>query len=153
MFAVTKKLKGPLTEEWVFRSCMCPLLLQAGYSHGTIIFCSPIFFGAAHLHHIIQHLHKQGQELKNAYFQVLFQLFYTSVFGSYSAFLFLRTGHFISPFIAHSFCNYMGFPRFHVLTDHPYQKLLWSSFVVGLVLFFVLLFPLTDPLYYQSIYW
>jgi hypothetical protein len=81
------------------------------------------------MHHIIQHLHKQGTELKDAWAEVrtltlnldtspyhthihthskhadccyaraslVFQLFYTTVFGCYSAFLFLRTGSFFQP--------------------------------------------------------
>jgi hypothetical protein len=36
---------GPLTEEWVFRSCMCPLLICGGFSWTQTIFLSPFFFG------------------------------------------------------------------------------------------------------------
>mmetsp|Transcript_14488 Transcript_14488/g.50405 ORF Transcript_14488/g.50405 Transcript_14488/m.50405 type:complete len:224 (-) Transcript_14488:608-1279(-) len=40
---------GPATEEVVFRSCMVPLLLEADLGLGRTIFCSPLFFGVAHL--------------------------------------------------------------------------------------------------------
>ncbi|KAL6075456.1 CAAX prenyl protease [Balamuthia mandrillaris] len=113
---------GPFTEEWVFRSCMCPLLICGGFHWSTTIFLSPFFFGVAHLHHIIQHLHKTGEDLHNAWMEVLFQLFYTTVFGCYSAFLFLRTGHIIAPFLAHAFCNFMGFPQVDEIPDHPHKR-------------------------------
>jgi prenyl protein peptidase len=91
---------------------MCPLLLAGGYGITLTIVCSPLFFGAAHLHHIIQHLHKTGRELRSAILEVgnfnvengnhlnlsVFQLFYTTIFGMYSTFLFLRTGQIIALF-------------------------------------------------------
>ena len=42
----------------------------------------------------------------------LFQFAYTTIFGMYSAFLFIKTGHFAAPFIVHAYCNFMGFPDF-----------------------------------------
>jgi hypothetical protein len=35
---------------------------------------------------------------------------YTSLFGAYSSYLFLRTGLVVGPLIAHVFCNLMGLP-------------------------------------------
>jgi len=144
---------GPLSEEWVFRGCMCPLLMAGGFGVMGTIICSPFFFGVAHLHHIIQHLHKTGRELRNAIFEVVFQLLYTTIFGMYSTFLFLRTGHLIAPFLVHWFCNYMGFPRFDLVVDHPNRLVLSICFVGGLVSFFFLLFPLTEPTLYNSIFY
>jgi len=143
---------GPLSEEWVFRACMCPLLLAGGYGQLGTLLCSPLFFGVAHLHHIIQHLHKTGRHLRNAWIEVLFQLFYTTIFGMYSAFLFVRTGHLIAPFLAHAFCNYMGFPRFDLVMDHPHKFVVGGCFLAGFSLFWVLLFPITNPLWYNSIF-
>jgi hypothetical protein len=42
---LTLLLQGPFTEEWVFRSCMCPLLICGGFSWTQTIFLSPFFFG------------------------------------------------------------------------------------------------------------
>jgi prenyl protein peptidase len=86
---------APISEEYVFRSCMIPLLIDGGFSTEECMIISPIFFGMAHLHHIIQHLHKQGRDLKKAWLEVLFQMFYTTIFGCYSSFLFVRTGFII----------------------------------------------------------
>lgn len=112
-------------------------------------------FGLAHIHHIYN----------SPPIAVLFQLFYTSVFGAYSTFLFLRTGtscmtcsrsssvckgHLLAPVLSHIFCNYMGFPA--VDTEHPRLKLIALAFVGGLVSFFMLMMPLTEPTWHQSIY-
>ena len=48
-----------------------------------------------------------------------FQSTYTTIFGMYSAFLFVRTGHIAAPVVAHGFCNFMGFPDFNELLNHP----------------------------------
>ena len=48
-----------------------------------------------------------------------FQSTYTTIFGMYSAFLFIRTGHIAAPVVAHGFCNFMGFPDFNELLNHP----------------------------------
>eukprot|EP01113_Clastostelium_recurvatum_P039198 TRINITY_DN5963_c0_g1_i1.p1 TRINITY_DN5963_c0_g1~~TRINITY_DN5963_c0_g1_i1.p1 ORF type:complete len:299 (+),score=34.02 TRINITY_DN5963_c0_g1_i1:12-908(+) len=144
---------GPITEEIVFRGCICPLLLSGGYGHSAVILCSPFFFGLAHLHHIRQHLHKSGKALRSAWLQVFFQLFYTTVFGTFSSFLFVRTGHLIAPCLAHMFCNIMGFPAFGEISSSRYKYLVAASFVIGLVSFIYLLMPATDPSMYNSMYY
>ncbi len=39
------------------------------------------------------------------------QLLYTTLFGTYCAYLFLRTGSIFPPISAHAFCNVMGLPE------------------------------------------
>ncbi|RZF47558.1 hypothetical protein LSTR_LSTR009094 [Laodelphax striatellus] len=118
---------APLSEEFTFRACMIPLLLQC-LSTSKAIFICPLFFG------------------------IVFQFGYTTVFGVYSAYLFLRTGHFVAPFLAHAFCNHMGFPDFNELTSlqEPHRTIVMTLSVVGLVVFFLLLDPLTNPEWYQN---
>jgi len=144
---------GPFTEEYVFRACMCSLLFSAGFSHTFTILVTPLFFGLAHLHHIQQHLHKQGRELKDAWLECVFQLCYTTIFGTYSAFLFMRTGHFMAPFISHAFCNWMGFPRFNDMLQDSRKNVLLLTLVGGLLLFMICLFPLTDPSFFDSLFY
>jgi hypothetical protein len=38
--------QAPLTEEFFFRACMCPLLLKSGWSATKITVACPLFFGA-----------------------------------------------------------------------------------------------------------
>ena len=83
------------------------------------------------------------------------QFLYTSLYGAYSVFLFLRTGHVIAPVVAHSVCNHMGFPNFGdiFLYRKRTQALLWAAFVVGLASWVYLLYPLTDPKLYGNEGW
>lgn len=129
---------APLTEEFVFRSCMIAVLHQANYSRNYLIFVSPLYFGigkwflffflenekggvkltilnAAHLHHAWDNYNKMNRTsraLKNALLSSSFQFLYTTLFGWYASYLFLRTGNLMAPVLSHSFCNIMGFPDF-----------------------------------------
>lgn len=71
----------------------------------------------------------------------------------YSAFLFVRTGHIAAPVIVHGFCNFMGFPDVSELfNQQPKTRAILSGlFVLGLILFFFLLFPLTEPSIYKNV--
>lgn len=55
---------APLSEEWTFRACMLPLLLQC-FSQTTAIFICPLFFGVAHFHHLVENT-RRGVDLKIA---------------------------------------------------------------------------------------
>jgi len=67
------------------------------------------------------------------------------------------SGHLIAPVIAHVFCNHMGFPNFGEICAYksPTRYFIAISFAAGLVLWCLVLFPLTEPvlfsnnLYYQ----
>ena len=136
---------APFTEELTFRACMLPILLSY-FSPRWAMVVSPLFFGVAHAHHMAERM-RRGQDLITAALISLFQMSYTTVFGIYSAFLFLRTGHLMAPVVAHGFCNFMGFPDpSEVLSKPPAERLIFSiMYLVGVVLFFLLLFPLTEP--------
>ena len=77
--------------------------------------------------------------------QVAFQFGFTTIFGWYATFVFLRTGHLAAPIAAHAFCNWMGFPRFGDVPAHPAAMLLKAAFATGILLFVCMLRPLTDP--------
>ncbi|XP_072345474.1 CAAX prenyl protease 2 isoform X2 [Scyliorhinus torazame] len=117
---------APLTEELVFRACMLPMLVPCTGLGRAIVTC-PLFFG------------------------VVFQFSYTAVFGAYTAFIFIRTGHLIGPVLCHSFCNYMGFPAIGAALDHPRKVTIFFFYLLGVILFFLLLFPMTDPTFYGSL--
>lgn len=113
---------APLSEEWTFRACMLPLLLQC-FTPTTAIFVCPLFFGVAHFHHVVERI-KMGMGIKHALFisckftmylkdiwyiykpcysmnknnyvlKIGFQSAYTTLFGAYAAFLFAKTGEII----------------------------------------------------------
>lgn len=101
---------SPFTEEFVFRSCMLPLVVPT-LGPTRAIFITPLFFGLAHLHHFIEGYLNRSQPVSHLVAQNVFQFSYTYLFGIYSSFLFVRTGSFLASFLNHSFCNYMGFPN------------------------------------------
>jgi len=145
---------APFTEELAFRACMVPILLGYYSPHGAVIM-SPLFFGIAHFHHMIERI-RRGQDFKTAFFISSFQFAYTTVFGMYSAFLFVRTGHLASCVIVHGFCNFMGFPDLVQLMHQEPKKKRWvlsAFFCLGLSLFFWALMPTTEEnLYMNDIY-
>ncbi|KAF8184229.1 hypothetical protein BJ912DRAFT_905692 [Pholiota molesta] len=104
---------GPITEELVFRACVLSVCHMAGANSGKMIGFAPLSFGLAHVHHGYEMFHLYGGNAKaaqQAAFNTLFQLTYTTLFGSLASFLFLRTGSVLPPVSAHVFCNIMGFP-------------------------------------------
>lgn len=144
---------APLSEEFTFRACMMPLLLHS-FETTTAIWLTPLFFGLAHLHHIVER-HRDGMALSVIAIVSGIQFAYTSIFGIYSAYLFARTGHFVSPLVAHAFCNHMGFPDFQELLVQPTGRKysLMLIFVVGLIGWIWLLPVLTQPdLFANNIY-
>ena len=164
-------LVGPLSEEFVFRACMVPLLLEAGCSTRTSVVCSPLFFGVAHLHHLRRRVREDRAPFVEALGQTLFQFAYTTLFGVYTAFVFARTAHLGAAFACHAFCNYMGLPdldfacvpsdlpwlskreRLVQVVLHKRRAALFALHGAGIVLFGLLLFPLTTPTTFKSPYW
>jgi len=138
---------APITEELVFRACLVRLWVSASLSLKTIIFCSPFCFALAHTHHFIEHV-RRTKSKKQALLQVLFQVFYTSLFGMYSNFLLIRTGSLIAVILAHTFCNHQGFPDIAFLFSsheplYEHRKWLGGVYLFGIAAFGWLAGPLT----------
>ncbi|XP_012275815.1 CAAX prenyl protease 2 [Orussus abietinus] len=146
---------APLSEEWTFRACMLPLLLQC-FAPTTVIFICPLFFGLAHFHHIMER-RKLGIQLKHVLVMSCFQFAQTTIFGAYAAFLFIKTGHLVAPVVAHSFCNHMGVPNVMEIATYkdPFKRVgLFSLFVFGLLAWCFLLTPLTNPTFFNNnLFW
>ncbi|KAK4509638.1 uncharacterized protein ATC70_006940 [Mucor velutinosus] len=141
---------APLTEEFVFRACMIAVLHQANYSKNYLIFVSPLYFGIAHLHHAWDNYNKLGRSrkaLQQALFSSLFQFAYTTLFGWYASYLFIRMGSLWPPVLCHSFCNMMGFPDFggHHHRSTFQKGVIYSCFPLGILLFVCYLNQLTLP--------
>lgn len=104
---------GPITEEVIFRSVLVPLHLLAKVSPTKIVFLTPLYFGIAHVHHfyefILTHPHTP---LFPALLRSIFQFGYTTLFGWFADFIYLRTGSIYACVIIHTFCNWVGLPRF-----------------------------------------
>lgn len=113
-------LISPITEELVFRSLVISLYLLAKVAPARIVFTTPLIFGLAHVHHLVEFVQSRlamgrsssvSRVVLLGVVRSLFQFAYTSLFGFFAAFVFLRTGNLFAAIAAHSFCNVMGFPR------------------------------------------
>lgn len=129
-------LAAPLTEEFVFRACMAPLWRLAGASATRAAVLTPLFFGAAHLHHLHQLVTFDGLPLGPALRNVAFQFAYTTAFGWYAARLFLAARHLAAPVAAHVLCNVMGFPPLGEMASHPTRAIGYlAAQLAGMLLF------------------
>jgi prenyl protein peptidase len=134
------------------------------YSHISLfsaIFISPLFFGLAHFHHMLEHFNQNSHTSHTRMSTMtiilihLFQFSYTYIFGVYSSFLFIRTGHFIPSFIVHTLCNSLGVPDINNLLDmhdkHKKRKFILAiCYLIGLWLFSINLFFLTQSKFFYS---
>jgi prenyl protein peptidase len=110
---VRNLLCAPVTEEVVFRACVCRVLLSASIVPYTVILFSPIFFGVAHIHHIIEAVCFRRHDLRSAIASQSFQMLYTTLFGNLACLLYFSTGSLVSAIVLHTGCNYFGVPRFN----------------------------------------
>ena len=103
---------GPVSEEITFRSALIPLHFLARVSPERIVFFAPLYFGIAHVHHFYEfQLTHPGTPVIASLLRSLFQFSFTTLFGWYATFLFLRSGSLVAVIVVHSFCNYCGLPR------------------------------------------
>ncbi|KAL8700241.1 MAG: hypothetical protein Q9201_005559 [Fulgogasparrea decipioides] len=105
-------IAGPVSEEILFRSLLVPLHLLTTLSPTRVVLLTPLYFGIAHIHHfyefVLTHPHTP---LAPSIIRSLIQFTYTTIFGWYATFLFLRTGNVVAVILAHTFCNWAGLPR------------------------------------------
>ncbi|KAM7374563.1 hypothetical protein PAMP_007211 [Pampus punctatissimus] len=141
---------APVTEELVFRGAMLPMLVPC-IGPTAVIFIAPLFFGVAHFHHIIEERRLHKDSMGVILLVAGMQFLYTTVFGAFTAFIFMRTGHVVGPVLCHSFCNSQGLPDISSALQHPQRSALLFSYLMGVLLFLVLLFPLTDHFFYDVI--
>lgn len=106
-------IAAPITEEVLFRSVLVSLHLLAKVSPTKIVLLAPLYFGIAHLHHFYEFtLTHPHTPLVPALLRSVFQFGYTTLFGWFAGFLYLRTGSLFPCILVHTFCNWAGLPRF-----------------------------------------
>jgi prenyl protein peptidase len=104
---------GPITEEVLFRSVLITVNVLAKISPSRIVLLTPLYFGIAHVHHFYEFtLTHPHTPLLPAVLRSIFQFTYTTLFGWFAAFVYVRTGSLYACMIIHAFCNSMGLPRF-----------------------------------------
>ncbi|SCV01877.1 LANO_0F13982g1_1 [Lachancea nothofagi CBS 11611] len=113
---------GPLSEELFYTAMLTNVFIftsPKSVTLNTVLWVPPLFFGLAHAHHGWEMhslgMHAPGQILAT----VLIQLSYTTVFGAFTNFIFLRSGRNLwCCVILHAFANYMGLPQGSELATH-----------------------------------
>lgn len=138
VWGIRNYIVGPVTEELVFRACIMSVHKAAGFSPIVSVFVTPFYFGVAHLHHGYELFVSMGSKGKNKIMvialQCAFQLVFTTLFGWYAAWLYVRFQSVWPPVCVHIFCNAMGVPDFTVdnvsrKQFKTYQTLLAVGFV------------------------
>jgi prenyl protein peptidase len=129
---------APMTEEIVFRGCMVPALLASGMSPLKASIVAPLFFGVAHVHHAVTKL-LSGEKMAPVLLTTVFQFAYTTMFGCYASYAFVRTGSVAAVTVSHAYCNWMGLPDMSFMQLwHPmyqYRIVLLIAFVIGTLAF------------------
>lgn len=143
IYGVRNFLVGPLTEELVFRACILAIYLASNASRFTLIYITPLYFGVAHLHHAYEnYLHDMNRQV--ILFTALFQFTYTTLFGWFANFVFLRTASVWSPLVVHIFCNSMGVPEWTL--DNTRNTFIYRVFLfLGTVCFSLLVPQINSP--------
>uniref|UniRef100_A0AAQ5X1F8 CAAX prenyl protease 2 n=1 Tax=Amphiprion ocellaris TaxID=80972 RepID=A0AAQ5X1F8_AMPOC len=86
---------APVTEELVFRGAMLPMLVPPALDPQLPSAWAPLFFGVED--------EREGRSLPRPGSSQP-DILYTTLFGAFTAFIFMRTGH-VGPVLCHSFCN------------------------------------------------
>ncbi|KIL61144.1 hypothetical protein M378DRAFT_167325 [Amanita muscaria Koide BX008] len=149
-------ITAPITEELVFRACVLAVYHLAGLERNKMIWLTPLSFGLAHVHHAWETFNIYGRNrtaAKRAILVTCVQLTYTTLFGAYCTYLFLRTGSLFPPISAHAFCNVMGIPEIgEEMGNFPKRKyLIVVAYIAGIYAFATKLGPWTKS--DHSIYW
>jgi prenyl protein peptidase len=131
-------LIAPVAEEFIFRACCIHLWFLDEVPQSRIVFLSPLLFGFAHVHHLKEHLLNSGEDVTTCVTRTLFQFTYTTVFGWYVSYLYLRTKSLYAVSAVHIFCNIMGFPNVIAIKDAKHPMLLLTVYVAGLFTFLYL---------------
>lgn len=145
LYGIRNYIVGPATEELVYRGGILALFLSTHLSLRTLVLYVPLFFAVAHVHHGYEMYLEGSYPGRLIVLTTLFQLLFTTIFGWYATFLFLRTGSVWPAFLVHSYCNALGPPEFGVVGKNRTQTLIYRLLlVVGVVGFSFALYPLTD---------
>ncbi|CAG8488284.1 10173_t:CDS:2, partial [Ambispora leptoticha] len=107
-----------------------------------------------HIHHAWEYYVNNGKNKQAAMIgilQSLMQFTYTTLYGWYATFLFLRTGNMLPLFLCHSFCNMMGFPSVNFKGMSAGRRYtIYAAFLIGIFGFFFYLWDLTEPRYFDA---
>ncbi|AMD20307.1 HDL437Wp [Eremothecium sinecaudum] len=116
---------GPATEELVYTSMNLQnyLILANSTPTTTLLLLLPLFFGFAHIPHGMEMYFSRNYTIAEILNRCLFQILYTTVFGAFTNFIYLRTGNLYACILVHALCNYMSFPNLSSQLAADYQQI------------------------------
>lgn len=134
---------APVLEEFMYRGIIFGLYRDSGVfaSHPKLcLTLLPLYFAIAHAHILFKN--RNQPDFKQQALIKLFQVFYTQVFGFYSAWIYTHTGSLWSAIVLHSQCNFFGFPNFGVVFDWktylPKRIIIGMVYLLGIICFFAI---------------
>jgi membrane protease YdiL (CAAX protease family) len=131
---------APAIEELVFRACLVRPLTQSLSTPIHVVWIAPLFFGTAHVHHAFLKWKESGS-MRLALMTTIAQFVYTTLFGAYVTYAFLRTNSLPAIIISHQYCNYMGLPDLSFFQPHfgrlsliyRFRWVVMSTYAIGIV--------------------
>lgn len=126
---------APMVEEMLFRGIFVPFLIHNNCSTLFAFFYCSSLFGIAHLHHLISEKEITKKKIINSLVQVGF----TTLFGMFSTYVFLKTESMVTTILCHGYCNFLGFPDFSAMEDKKI-RIVYIYGIVGFVLSFIIAF-------------
>ena len=123
---------GPILEEFIYRSILYSIFKYAGYSGKLSAFFSSFMFSISHFRHIFDVYFTADQ-----FPRLIFQSFYTLLFGFYTCYAYEYSGTIFSAMLLHMVCNTLQLPRFSYLRNEnvsPFMKnIINVTYAVGIL--------------------
>ncbi|CCD27237.1 CAAX prenyl protease NDAI_0K00460 [Naumovozyma dairenensis CBS 421] len=115
IYSLRNYIFAPITEEIFYTSMLlncylnlCPIEML---SMRKLLWEPSLFFGIAHVHHMYEAFKIGDQNIITILINTMIQFSYTTLFGAFTNFVFLRTGgNLWACIFVHGLCNIMGFP-------------------------------------------
>ncbi|CAG9326329.1 unnamed protein product [Blepharisma stoltei] len=145
---------APIYEEVIFRSTLITALIAGGAGFYGAVMLSSLIFGVSHLYHLVEAFECTGRMRQQKVMQAAMQAAYTTVFGFYVGYIFVATGSLYAVILVHAFCNFMGLPDVGFMNEghygYAYKRSISAAYIIGIVLFIVLLSLSLNPDLHQS---
>lgn len=121
---------APITEELAYRGAVVSIL-QPYCSDFSLRVYSPLLFGLAHIHHGMQLHYIDKRPFSNVLLIVFAQWAYTTVFGVYANYFYIRAQENLwCAIIVHMVCNLIGFPSFDMREEYPRWYMMYTAMLV-----------------------
>ncbi|KAH9425932.1 CAAX prenyl protease [Dermatophagoides pteronyssinus] len=118
---------APFTEEFLFRGILLAIL-SPFWSKFSCILISSILFSLMHSHSCLAKYvcgnSTTTTNFDDDFITTIIQCIYTGLFGIIASVQYLSSGHLITPFLLHFFCNLNGLPEFNRIFENRFYSIL-----------------------------